>query len=161
MPKIVSDKKSLHEITCIADVLRILGDNSKGLFIYRGEDSTKYALKPKLGRYSFAEFLNWPDAENNLLENFKRKSIPYLTTRLRSEMQWLALAQHHGLATRLLDWTENPLVELYFAISIVTLIKIASFMHYIQANLIILMTLKIPLVSVKLPFTNQCMRLLG
>jgi len=117
MPKIVSDQKTLNKITCIADILRILEDNSEGIFIYRGEDSTEYALKPKLGRYSFSEFLNWPDAENSLLENFKRKSIPYLTTRPRTEMQWLALAQHHGLATRLLDWTENPLVALYFAIS--------------------------------------------
>lgn len=117
MSKIVSDKKSLNRITCVSDILQILDDSSEGLFIYRGEDSTGYTLKPKLGRYSFEEFLNWPDAESTLLNTFKRKSVPYLVTRPRTEMQWLALAQHHGLATRLLDWTENPLVALYFAVS--------------------------------------------
>ncbi|UJP06731.1 MAG: FRG domain-containing protein [Nitrosomonas sp.] len=117
MSKVVSDKKLLNKISCIADILQILADSSEGLFIYRSEDSTEYTLKPKLGRYSFDEFLNWPDAENTLLNTFKRKSVPYLVTRPRTEMQWLALAQHHGLATRLLDWTENPLVALYFAIS--------------------------------------------
>ncbi len=113
----MADKKSLNRITCISDILQILDDSSEELFIYRGEDSTGYTLKPKLGRYSFEELLNWPDAESDLLNTFKRKSVPYLVTRPRTEMQWLALAQHHGLATRLLDWTENPLVALYFAVS--------------------------------------------
>jgi len=63
---------------------------------------------------------NFVTYERTLLDAFKRNSRPYIQSVPEHEWQWLALAQHHGLPTRLLDWTRNPLAALFFAIFEVT-----------------------------------------
>lgn len=100
----------------IADLLALLRRHQDGIFLYRGEDAASYPLRPKLGRQVLKEF-DWSDIEETLIDAFKRRGAPYLTSRPHSELQWLTLAQHHGLATRLLDWTQNPLVALFFAVA--------------------------------------------
>lgn len=98
-------------------------------YFFRGERRNDYSLKPKIARLvaqpvplkdgKMVLDLRYPVSivnEREALQRFKAAARPYLTAVPGSEWDWLALAQHHGLPTRLLDWTTNPLVALYFAV---------------------------------------------
>ncbi len=86
-------------------------------YIYRGEDSDKYELRPKFGRDQKISPKNSQQVEKDIFEEFKRQSIPYLPYAPQDDWDWLSIAQHHGLHTRLLDWTANPLTAAYFSVN--------------------------------------------
>jgi hypothetical protein len=86
-----------------------------GNWLFRGVTSVRHTLVPSVGRQR--EGFGYSAAmESRLLGQFKREALPFLPTRPDSEWEWLALAQHHGVPTRLLDWSESPLVSLFFAV---------------------------------------------
>ncbi len=79
-------------------------------FIYRGMNDAKKTLKTSLARLGGP----YAELERHLLRNFKKYAHTNVLSG-QSNWNWLALAQHHGLPSRLLDWTYSPYVALHFA----------------------------------------------
>lgn len=100
-----------REIQSVADLLQaVKGSQASGRRWFRGQRDHRWGLQPGVARKS-AHL----SEEVTLLKEFKRDAANRTNFRPSDGWEWLTLAQHYGLPTRLLDWTEDPLVALYFA----------------------------------------------
>src|SRR6266567_1639810 len=88
---------------------------------FRGEPDETWPLYSSLSRY-FQNFRvhkkAWPEQEERILRVFKRKAHHFVERPpdWDDDFQWLALMQHHGAPTRLIDFTWSPYVAAFFAL---------------------------------------------
>ena len=78
---------------------------------YRGLWDINHSLKPTLHRNQTPV-----SDEIQLMNRFKQNAHEFLDYRPQGEWEWMFLMRHHTLPSRLLDWTESPLIGTYFAV---------------------------------------------
>jgi hypothetical protein len=103
------------------DFLKIIIDSPYSNWAFRGHRKAIWPLASTLSRYLRNFHIDpraWPQQEGRILRVFKRKAHHFLAQLPApdNDFQWLALMQHNGAPTRLLDFTWSPYVAAFFAL---------------------------------------------
>jgi len=98
------------------------GNNSYQHFWFRGVRNHKFSLSPRIYR-KLNHFDNnsfWSelkDKEEDIHEEFSRRCYHLIKDFYpENKFMWLSMMQHYGMATRLLDWTEEAIPAFFFAL---------------------------------------------
>lgn len=104
------EEKEVGSIEELLEALREDLGGYAGETWYRGQANKEWSLLPSYLRSEFTQ------SEGTLLKRFKQSATLLVSTAPKDSFDWLFIMQHFGVPTRLLDWSESPLVALYFAV---------------------------------------------
>jgi hypothetical protein len=113
-PPAVPEEVQINSISDLLGDLSSRYDNAELLW-YRGHARADWTLEPSLARRKGLK------QEQLLMSEFKRDAIPLLARADLSgepmtEWDWVFVMQHYQVPTRLMDWSESPLIALFFAL---------------------------------------------
>ena len=104
--RVVLSQEKWHEF------LSFLDRHMHSRWVFRGQPSEAWDLRPSAGRGARYD----PLFEERVFRAFRKDARLHMHMPETSDWDWLALGQHFGLPTRLLDWSTNPLVACFFAL---------------------------------------------
>jgi hypothetical protein len=104
--KVLRSQEKWHEFLSFLDL------RMHSRWIFRGQSSESWDLRPSAGRKPGYD----PLFEERVFRVFKKDARLHTHMAETDDWDWLALGQHFGLPTRLLDWSTNPLVACFFAL---------------------------------------------
>ena len=117
----------------LVDFIKIIDelkpDDPHSILWFRGQSDARHQLIPSVLRKSYECDITVAGCKSSwlgkkivtldseaMLQEFKQLARPFLSQQPQNDFEWMFIAQHHGLPTRLLDWSTNALVALYFAV---------------------------------------------
>ena len=111
-----------RRITTLEELIPLLADQPyradlgrhRSLYVYRGMSNTDFTMVTSLRRCC-KELQQ--ELEPAILKNFAKYAVLEEPGIAQSVWRQMFLGQHHGLPTRLLDWTQSALVALHFAVT--------------------------------------------
>jgi hypothetical protein len=110
----VEKPRNLSEFVALIDKMQ---SKQKADLWFRGIGLMKNPLEPSLYRHPHRKVLKEMEkTEKDIIVRFKERSIPFHNRTFYDEWDLLFFMQHYGIPTRLLDWSENPFIGLYFAL---------------------------------------------
>ncbi|WP_029323602.1 FRG domain-containing protein [Butyrivibrio sp. AE3004] len=109
----IEDMDSLFRMISEQEYREDLGRN-RNLYIYRGQPNSEFPLTTSLMRNCKNKR---KELEPCILRNFTKYAALEVPTIERSVWRQMIFGQHHGLPTRLLDWSYSPLMALHFSVT--------------------------------------------